>query len=70
MDKYECNTCNWSGTEEELVSIMESNRHNEQDHTLYEVRVCPECKTSDDLVNKTDEEYERMAHLNYYKNEL
>jgi hypothetical protein len=39
----------WEGTEEELGTIYESNRHNSQDHTLYEEKCCPDCKKNEYL---------------------
>ena len=39
----------WEGTEEELGTIDESNRHNSQDHTLYEEKFCPDCKKNEYL---------------------
>lgn len=69
MKKYICISCNWEGTEEELGSIFNSNPHNPEDNTLYEVPCCPECDSVDDLV-EDEREYEEEAHKNFYKKHL
>lgn len=48
-DLIECTYCYWAGEENELVTQMVDNPFNPQDHTLYEEKVCPQCKTNDDL---------------------
>ncbi len=45
----------WEGTEEELGTIYESNRHNSQDHTLYEEKCCPDCKKNEYLISLEEE---------------
>ena len=45
----ECTFCYWVGEEDELLTQMVDNEHNPQDHTLYEEKVCPQCKTNDGL---------------------
>lgn len=45
----ECNYCHWVGEEQDLLTQMVGNQINPQDHTLYEEKVCPQCKTNDDL---------------------
>ena len=70
MDSYVCHHCMWEGTQENLKVSMDSNPHNNQDHSLYENLVCPDCSTNDLLVNISEEQrYEDMAHWNYYKNQ-
>jgi predicted RNA-binding Zn-ribbon protein involved in translation (DUF1610 family) len=39
----ECSECGWEGTHEELRTAMIPNEHNIKDHTLYEVKTCPDC---------------------------
>lgn len=39
-----CEECGWIGNEDELKTAMLENEHNHQDHTLYETKVCPECR--------------------------
>ena len=39
-----CEECGWIGNEDELKTAMLENEHNPQDHTLYETKVCPECR--------------------------
>lgn len=51
----ECRYCMWEGTEEELGTIYESNRHNSQDHTLYEEKCCPDCKKNEYLISLEEE---------------
>jgi hypothetical protein len=34
---------------QELLTQMVDNKYNPQDHTLYEEKVCPQCKTNDGL---------------------
>ena len=41
---YYCNECGWIGDDEELKVLMIPNENNRQDKTLYETKVCPECK--------------------------
>ena len=41
---YYCNECGWIGDDEELKVVMIPNEYNHQDKTLYETKVCPECK--------------------------
>lgn len=45
----ECTFCYWVGEEDDLLTQMVDNQINPQDHTLYEEKVCPQCKTNDDL---------------------
>jgi hypothetical protein len=45
----ECTFCYWVGEEEELLTQMVDNKYNPQDHTLYEEKVCPQCKTNDGI---------------------
>ena len=71
MDNYICYYCMWEGTEEELGTIMESNRHNSQDHTLYEEKCCPDCHTTEQLVNIDEERrYENQAHAAWARKEI
>lgn len=71
MDNYTCHNCMWEGTEEELGTIFTSNRHNPQDHTLYEENCCPDCRTNEGLVNvDEDRRYEERAHRNYYDDQI
>ena len=46
VDDYDlyCEECGWIGNEDELKTAMLENENNPQDKTLYEVKVCPECK--------------------------
>jgi hypothetical protein len=39
-----CNECGWIGNEDELKTAMLENENNTQDKTLYETKVCPECR--------------------------
>lgn len=71
MDNFVCYYCMWEGTEEELKSIYESNRHNPQDHTLYEEKCCPDCHTNEQLVNIDEERrYEEEAHSAWARKEI
>lgn len=71
MDNYTCHNCMWGGTEEDLSTIHISNRHNPQDHTLYEETCCPDCGKHETLVNvDEDRRYEEEAHSNWYRNEI
>jgi hypothetical protein len=39
-----CEECGWIGNEDELKTAMLENEFNRQDKTLYESKVCPECR--------------------------
>jgi hypothetical protein len=39
-----CDECGWIGNEDELKTAMLDNENNPQDKTLYESKVCPECR--------------------------
>lgn len=45
----ECTNCHWVGHDDDLVVVMVDNQFNREDHTLYEEKVCPLCKTNEDL---------------------
>lgn len=71
MDNYMCYKCMWEGTEDEVGAIYESNRHNPQDHTLYEEKSCPDCHTTEQLVNIDEERrYENRAHAAWAQKEI
>ena len=68
MDSYECYNCMWEGTSEEVITILESNRHNPQDKQLQEVEACPTCRKTETLVNGDEERrYENEAHTQWNK---
>tara|TARA_R110000803_G_scaffold34220_2_gene74826 strand:- start:429 stop:617 length:189 start_codon:yes stop_codon:yes gene_type:complete len=56
----------WEGTSEEVITILESNRHNPQDKQLQEVEACPTCRKTDTLVN-VDSENRRIIKLHILK---
>jgi hypothetical protein len=45
----ECTNCHWVGHDDDLSVVMVDNVLDPQDHTLYEEKVCPLCKTNEDL---------------------
>jgi hypothetical protein len=45
----ECTNCHWIGNHDNLVVVMVDNQFNREDHTLYEEKVCPLCKTNEYL---------------------
>jgi len=47
----ECLNCHWVGHDDDLVEVVTDNQFNPQDHTLYEEKVCPICKTNNQLSN-------------------
>lgn len=71
MDNYTCFHCMWEGTEEELNYVYESSKYNPQDHSLHEMKVCPDCGTNEQLVNIDEERrYENEAHAAWARKEL
>jgi predicted RNA-binding Zn-ribbon protein involved in translation (DUF1610 family) len=71
MDNYTCHNCMWEGTQDEVRVVMMDNPNNSQDHSLYEVEVCPDCGEHEQLVNvDEDRRYEEEAHSNWYSNEI
>lgn len=43
MNNLCCENCGWTGEEDELRTAMVDNKNNHQDHSLWEIKICPEC---------------------------
>lgn len=50
-----CNWCYWEGEEDDLKLVNESSKIDEEDDTLYWIKVCPNCGYEDYLMDIEDD---------------
>lgn len=61
----------WEGTQDEVRVVLMDNPNNSQDHSLYEVEVCPDCREYEQLVNMDEERrYENQYHAAWAQKEI